>query len=81
MTLPASKELEDFLTSALEAAFGAGKILRQYWGNLSQIEEKTHPGDLVTIADRESEKFIIELLPEGLFRNLVYKGKEMFIRL
>lgn len=62
MTLPTPKELEEFLTSALEAAFGAGNILRKYWGNLSKIEEKSHSGDLVTIADRESEKFIIELL-------------------
>lgn len=62
MTMPGPKELEDFLTSALEAAFGAGDILRKYWGNLSTIEEKTHPGDLVTIADRESEKYIIDLL-------------------
>lgn len=62
MTLPTSQELEDFLASALEAAFGAGIILRQYWGNLSHIEEKGHPGDLVTIADRESEKFIIDFL-------------------
>lgn len=62
MTLPTPQELEDFLASALEAAFGAGKILRKYWGNLSSIEEKGHSGDLVTIADRESEEYIIELL-------------------
>lgn len=62
MTLPTSQELEDFLTSALEAAFAAGNILRQHWGKLSLIEEKGHSGDLVTIADRESEQLIIELL-------------------
>lgn len=62
MTLPTSQELEEFLTSALEAAFAAGNILRQHWGKLSHIEEKSHPGDLVTIADRESEKLIIEIL-------------------
>lgn len=62
MKAPTPQELEDFLTSALEAALGAGIILRKHFGNLSHIEEKGHPGDLVTIADRESENFIIDLI-------------------
>lgn len=62
MPILSSQELEDFLASALEAAIGAGDILRNYWGNIPQIEEKSHAGDLVTIADRESEKFILDLL-------------------
>lgn len=62
MTMPSDQELEDFLASALEAAGAAGIILRHYWGKLLTIHEKSHPGDLVTIADRSAEDRIIELL-------------------
>ncbi|MBA3604072.1 MAG: inositol monophosphatase [Parachlamydiaceae bacterium] len=64
MAMPSEQELEEFLASALEAAASAGIILRQYWGKLLTIEEKSHPGDLVTIADRTAEERIIELLHE-----------------
>lgn len=63
MTLPNSQQYEDLLTSALEAAMAGGKILQKHWGKLSVIEQK-NPGDLVTIADRESENVIIDLLHE-----------------
>lgn len=64
MQEPQQPELENYLADALEAALGAGEILRRYWGNLSLIEEKGHPGDLVTIADRESERYIVDFLHE-----------------
>lgn len=62
MALPTAAQLENFLASALDAAISSGNILRQYWGKLSGAKEKSHPGDLVTIADHESEKFIIDFL-------------------
>ncbi|MGZ3633456.1 MAG: inositol monophosphatase family protein, partial [Parachlamydiaceae bacterium] len=56
------KDLQDWLKTALAAASGAGKILKKHWGKLSDVSEKSHPGDLVTIADLESEKLIVDLL-------------------
>jgi myo-inositol-1(or 4)-monophosphatase len=56
------KDLQDWLKIALEAAYGAGEILKRHWGKLSGVSEKSHPGDLVTIADLESEKLIVDLL-------------------
>lgn len=50
------KELTQFATSLAQAA---GIVLRKYWGNLSEIQEKSHAGDLVTEADKESESVII----------------------
>lgn len=61
---PNKKELQDFLKSALEAAASAGNILRKHWGHLSTYKEKSCSSDLVTIADLESEKLIIDLLHE-----------------
>lgn len=55
-------DLESLLEDALFAASSAGEILRKHWGKLETIKEKTHPGDLVTIADLESEKIIIDIL-------------------
>lgn len=71
MTYPSPQQLEGFLGSALEAAMEGGAILRKHWGKLESIEQKSHAGDLVTIADKESEKVIIEMLharyPEHAF--------------
>lgn len=53
--------LEKYLEVAITAAYAGGAILSKYWGNLSQIQEK-RPGDLVTIADRESEAKILEII-------------------
>ncbi len=43
----------------LEAAHSAGAILMKHYGNLQRIDTKARETDLVTIADRESEAFII----------------------
>jgi len=56
------RDLAVFLDIATEAVMTAGAILQQHWGNLSEIEEKGRPGDLVTEADRLAEKAILELL-------------------
>lgn len=53
---------ENFLSPAMEVAQAAGEILRKYWGKLSLVKEKEHSGDLVTIADQESEALIYEMI-------------------
>lgn len=55
-------QLNVYLEIATEAALAAGAVLQDYWGNLSQIEEKGRSGDLVTNADRASEKVILEII-------------------
>jgi len=54
--------LKNYLEIATEAALTAGSILREYWGNLSSVEEKGRSGDLVTNADRASEAVILEII-------------------
>ncbi|MGM0440703.1 MAG: inositol monophosphatase family protein [Chlamydiota bacterium] len=54
--------MDHHLQGALEAARAAGEVLREHWGKLSDIREKGIPGDLVTEADKHSEKTIIEIL-------------------
>lgn len=54
----------EYLATATEAALEAGVILKQFWGKLRHISEKSHPGDLVTEADKASEKRILEILQE-----------------
>lgn len=56
------KQLQIFLDIATEAALDAGAIVQSYWGNLNAIEEKGRSGDLVTAADKASEKAILEVL-------------------
>ncbi len=62
MTHNSDRDLAVFLDVATEAAMTAGVILQQYWGNLTQIEEKGRPGDLVTEADRLAEQAILQVL-------------------
>ncbi|GAB4230719.1 MAG: inositol monophosphatase family protein [Chlamydiales bacterium] len=50
---------KECLECALEAAQIGGKILKKYWGKLSKIESKGYSWDLVTEADKESEKLVI----------------------
>ncbi|MBM0741327.1 inositol monophosphatase [Phormidium sp. CLA17] len=55
-------QLQIFLDIATEAALAAGTILQQHWGNLESVEEKGRPGDLVTVADREAETAVLQVL-------------------
>lgn len=57
------EQLHTFLDIATEAACAGGAVLKSYSGNLKdkQVEEK-RPGDLVTIADKESEAMILSIL-------------------
>lgn len=52
----------ELLQTALDAAAIGGKALKKYWGRLNHIEEKAYTGDLVTEADKESERCIMELI-------------------
>ncbi len=55
-------QLQIFLDIATEAAMAGGAQLQRYWGNLSDIQEKGRPGDLVTEADRASEQAVLAVL-------------------
>jgi myo-inositol-1(or 4)-monophosphatase len=59
---PSPSQLQTWLEVATEAALTAGEIINKYRGNLRQIEQKGRLGDLVTVADREAEAAIIEIL-------------------
>lgn len=52
---------EILLDIATLAAIAGGNVLKKYWGKLKNIEEKA-PGDLVTVADRESEVAILKVI-------------------
>jgi len=60
--MPTTNELQIYLDIATEAALAAGSVLRSYWGNLKQIEEKGRPGDLVTEADKAAEAAVLKIL-------------------
>jgi myo-inositol-1(or 4)-monophosphatase len=62
MTTIKPQQLQEFLQIATDAAIAGGEILRKHWGKLKSVEEKSSSSDLVTIADRESEKCIIDIL-------------------
>lgn len=59
-------EKQRYLDIATEAALAGGAILQQYWGKLTDIENKGRPGDLVTEADKASEAEVISLLKRHL---------------
>jgi myo-inositol-1(or 4)-monophosphatase len=62
-----SPDLQNFLEIATEAALAAGAIINHHRDNLAgQIEGKGRPGDLVTVADRESEAEIVKILQRHL---------------
>ncbi len=66
MNLNHPQQLLNFLDIATEAALAAGAILQAKLGELEDIQEKTHPGDLVTEADQAAEKAILEILQRHL---------------
>ncbi len=55
-------DLQRFLYVATEAASAGGAVLQHYWGNLSNIQSKGRPGDLVTEADKAAEKEVLSVL-------------------
>ncbi len=61
-----SEDLQRFLDVATEAASAGGAVLQHYWGNLSNIQQKGRPGDLVTEADKAAEKEVLSVLKRHL---------------
>ena len=59
-------QLEAWLEIAVTAAHRGGEVIRHYYGRLQNIQTKSHESDLVTEADLESEKVILEELNKGL---------------
>lgn len=57
--------LANCLAVATKAALAGGKILQAHWGKLDKIEEKGRSGDLVTIADQESEAAVLGILQKN----------------
>jgi myo-inositol-1(or 4)-monophosphatase len=66
MSLPSPSDLQCWLDSATEAALAAGAVLEHHWGNLTTIDEKGRPGDLVTEADRAAEAVAMAVLHRHL---------------
>jgi myo-inositol-1(or 4)-monophosphatase len=56
------EQLQIFLDIATEAALSGGAILETLWGKLEMIEEKGGLGNLVTEADKRSEREIFKVL-------------------
>jgi myo-inositol-1(or 4)-monophosphatase len=56
------QQLQIYLDIATEAALAAGAVLQTHWGKLEDIQEKGRPGDLVTEADKASEKAVLAVL-------------------
>lgn len=54
--------LPEWLETAIFAAQQGGLILKKFWGNLSHIDKKNGSGNLVTEADRQAEKAILDVL-------------------
>ncbi|MEM9148885.1 MAG: inositol monophosphatase family protein [Cyanobacteria bacterium P01_F01_bin.3] len=61
-----TEDLQRFLDVATEAASAGGAVLQHYWGNLSNIQQKGRPGDLVTEADKAAEKEVLAVLKRHL---------------
>lgn len=55
-------DLDAYLKVAVEAAKKGSKVLLKYWGKLKSIQHKTFSWDLVTEADKESEREIISFI-------------------
>lgn len=55
----------EFLESAISLAKVGGRALKRHWGKLKQIESKGTSIDLVTDADRASEKSMIRYLKKN----------------
>ena len=53
------------LNTAIKIAKEAGNILLHHFGNISSIQTKSENIDLVTVADIESEKFIIKAIKDN----------------
>lgn len=67
-------DLSRYLTEAFAACDGASRILNNHFGNLRHVDEKYQAG-LVSEADRESEKYIVNHLRK-CFPDHTFLGEE-----
>lgn len=67
--------LQLYLDAAFEMVKEAGGILKNFWGNLDRIESKAESIDLVTEADKASEKVILDLIRKR-FPSHAFLGEE-----
>lgn len=65
MDCPTFSELNSYIKVALTASQEGGKILKKYWQKVSSIQDKDVPGNLVTEADKESEKIIVQIIKKN----------------
>ena len=61
-----AEDLQRYMDVATEAASAGGAVRQHYWGNLSNIQQKGRPGDLVTEADKAAEKEVLAVLNRHL---------------
>ena len=66
MTQSATEQLQIFLDVATESVLAAGAVLKERWGNLTDIQEKGRQGDLVTEADKLAEAEVLKVLKRHL---------------
>ena len=65
-------DLERLKRVGIAAAFKAGTVLRSHYGRISKIDKKGSI-DLVTEADTESEKVIIETIQKEFHYTFIIK--------
>lgn len=56
------KDLSSLSEFAIALACAGGQVLQYYWGKIQSVSDKDITGDLVTEADKESERTILALL-------------------
>jgi len=57
-----AEQLQIFLDVATESVLAAGAVLKERWGKLIDIQEKSRPGDLVTEVDKLAEAEVLKVL-------------------
>ncbi len=68
----------DFLKFTIEIALQAGELVKKYYGSDLQIETKSSYRDIVTQADKETEKLLVSLI-KAKFPNHEILGEENVI--
>ena len=58
-------DIKKFVETARYASKEGGKILMEYYGKIDSIKSKKYEGDLVTKADVEAEKRVLEILNDN----------------
>ncbi len=64
--MTSSQDLQRYLDIATTAALAGGAVLKSFWGQLKQVQEKGRSGDLVTEADKAAEVAVLDVLQRHL---------------